>query len=97
MSGWPLLSVTTFLPLVGALFIFAIRGDDAISIRNARYVALWTTILTFILSLFIWIGFDPQNPGFQFVEQEEWLGNAIRYKMGVDGISLLVRDPRRPS
>ena len=89
MSGWPLLSVTTFLPLVGALFIFAIRGDDDISVRNARYVALWTTILTFILSLFIWIGFDPQNPGFQFVEDGAWLGKSIRYRLGVDGISVL--------
>ncbi|ESR25124.1 NADH-quinone oxidoreductase subunit M [Lutibaculum baratangense] len=89
MSGWPLLSVVTFLPLVGALFIFAIRGDDEISIRNARYVALWTTILTFILSLFIWFGFDYENPGFQFVEETEWLGDAISYRMGVDGISVL--------
>ena len=51
MAGTPLLSIVTFLPLVGALFIIAIRGDDALAARNARYVALWTTIITFLVSL----------------------------------------------
>ncbi|MGE0846221.1 MAG: NADH-quinone oxidoreductase subunit M [Flavobacteriaceae bacterium] len=88
MSGWPILSLVTFLPLVGALFIFAIRGDDAVAERNARFVALWTTLVTFILSLLIWVYFDPGNPGFQFVEKREWLG-PVSYHMGVDGISML--------
>jgi NADH-quinone oxidoreductase subunit M len=56
--------------------------------QNARWIALWTTLFTFALSLLIWINFDPNTPGFQFVEEREWLG-AIRYKMGVDGISML--------
>ena len=43
MHDWPILSLITFLPLVGALFVFAIRGDDPVAIRNARFVALWTT------------------------------------------------------
>ncbi len=85
----PILSVVTFLPLVGALFIFAIRGDDEISIRNARWVALWTPGITFILSLAIWWSFDNTTAEFQFVEQASWLGGAINYKMGVDGISML--------
>jgi NADH-quinone oxidoreductase subunit M len=89
MSGWPILSVITFLPLVGALFIFAIRGEDAIAIRNARFVALWTTFITFLLSLLIWIYFDHTTADFQFVEQREWLGGAINFHMGVDGISML--------
>lgn len=87
--GWPILSVVTFLPLLGAVFILAIRGDDEIAIRNARYVALWTTIITFLLSLLIWIEFDPNTAAFQFVEREEWLGGSITYHMGIDGISLL--------
>ncbi len=53
--GWPILSAIIFLPLLGALFILAIRGEDEIAIRNARYVALWTTMITFLLSLVIWI------------------------------------------
>ena len=46
MASWPILSVTTFLPLVGALFILALRGDDEAGKRNARWVALWTTLVT---------------------------------------------------
>ncbi len=89
MAGWPILSVITFLPIVGALFILAIRGEDEISLRNARFVALWTTIITFLLSLLLWIYFDHTTADFQFVEQREWLGGAINFHMGVDGISML--------
>jgi len=89
MTGWPILSVVTFLPILGALFIFAIRGDDEIALRNTRFVAMWTTIITFILSLLIWINFDAGTAEFQFVEKTEWLGGAINYHMGVDGISML--------
>jgi len=89
MTGWPILSVITFLPLVGALFIFAIRGEDQIAMRNARFVALWTTVITFLISLLIWIYFDPTTSDFQFVEKRDWLGGTISYHMGVDGISML--------
>lgn len=89
MSSWPILSVVTFLPLLGALFIFTIRGEDETALRNTRYVALWTTLITFVLSLFIWGGFDNSSAGFQFVEKGEWLGGNINYHMGVDGISML--------
>lgn len=87
--GWPILSAITFLPILGALFIFAIRGNDEIAIRNARYVALWTTMITFLLSLVIWLEFDFSTAEFQFIEEEAWLGGAISYRMGVDGISML--------
>ncbi|MEO1016134.1 MAG: NADH-quinone oxidoreductase subunit M [Pseudomonadota bacterium] len=89
MLTWPILSLVTFLPLVGALFIFFIRGDDAVSVRNARWVALWATLATFVLSLLIWVLFDPTTAEFQFVERAEWLGGTITYHMGVDGISML--------
>ncbi len=90
MTDWPILSIVTFLPLLGALFIFLlVREEDEISERGAKFVALWTTIITFILSLFIWVDFDLSNPGFQFVEERDWLGGSIKYRMGVDGISML--------
>ena len=89
MSEWPILSTVTFLPLVGALLVLVIRGDDAIARRNIFNVALWTTTVTFVLSIFIWINFDTSDPGFQLVEQTDWLGGCITYKMGVDGISML--------
>ena len=71
------------------MFILAIRGEDEIAIRNARYVALWTTMITFLLSLVIWIEFDPTTSVFQFEEKREWLGDSISYRLGVDGISML--------
>lgn len=89
MSSWPILSTVTFLPLVGALLILLVRGDDDIARRNIRNVALWTTIVTFVVSLFIWIGFDTQVAGFQMVEDAALADGIFNYKMGVDGISML--------
>lgn len=86
--SWPILSVTTFLPLVGALFIMMMRGDGEAEKRNARWVALWTTLITFAISLIMIYRFDPSSAEFQFVEKKPWLGGAISYHMGVDGISL---------
>ena len=90
MSDWPLLSLVTFLPLMGASFIFLFaQGGNAQADRNAKSVALMTTTLTFFISLVIWGNFDNGTANFQFVEQREWLGGGIDYRMGVDGISLL--------
>ena len=87
MASWPILSVVTFLPLVGALFIALLPEDEA-GIRNARWTALWTTLITFIISLILVWRFDPVSADFQFLEKHAWLGGNISYAMGVDGISL---------
>ena len=89
MNGWPILSLVTFLPLAGVVLILFVRDESASGLRNIRAIALWTTIITFVVSLFVWIGFDNADPGFQMVEQVDWLGNGISYHMGVDGISML--------
>jgi NADH-quinone oxidoreductase subunit M len=88
MTTWPILSVVTFLPLVGALVIYANRGDDEAARRNSRWIALWTTLVTFGLSLMLVWRFDPAQTDFQFVERASWLATGINYHMGVDGISL---------
>jgi len=88
MSGWPILSVVTFLPLVGALFIALTQGENEAANRNARWVALWATLVTFIISLILVWRFDASSAEFQFVEKKPWLGGSITYHMGVDGISL---------
>src|SRR5258708_16974970 len=89
MTGWPILSVVTFLPLVGAILIVIVRGEDESARRNIYWIAVWTTLVTFVLSLFIWAGFNLAEPGFQMVERHQWLGTTITYAMGVDGISML--------
>ena len=89
MSGWPLLSIVTYLPLVGVFFVALVGGDDAVARRNIRLVALVTTVFTFLVSLLILARFDAGNPGFQLVEKAAWLGGYFNYHMGVDGISVL--------
>ncbi|GAB4072470.1 NADH-quinone oxidoreductase subunit M [Ancylobacter sonchi] len=89
MYDWPILSVVTFLPVVGALLIvLMIRGDDEVAQRNARWVALWATLVTFLISLLLLFGFDPSSTDFQFQENRAWLGDIAAYRMGVDGISM---------
>jgi len=85
--SWPILSVITFLPIVGAVFIATLSDDEA-GAGNARWVALWTTLITFAISLLLLWRFDPASADFQFLERRPWLGGAITYSMGVDGISL---------
>jgi NADH-quinone oxidoreductase subunit M len=89
-AGFPILSLLTFLPLLGAGFLMTVRGDEATVASNARWTALWTTLVVFALSLLLWVDFDRAEPGFQFVESAAWLPQyGITYKMGVDGISVL--------
>ena len=89
MTTWPILSVVTFLPTVGALLVyFLARGNDEAANRNARWIALWTTVVTFAVSLVLVMRFDATQADFQFVEKAPWLADAITYHMGVDGISL---------
>ncbi|MEK9760277.1 MAG: NADH-quinone oxidoreductase subunit M, partial [Candidatus Puniceispirillum sp.] len=89
IDSWPILSIVTFLPLAGVLFLLLIRGDEANIAQNSRLVALWVSGFTFLLSLPLWIMFDSGVTGYQFEEQAIWLqGTGIGYHMGVDGISM---------
>ena len=89
MTTWPILSVVTFLPTVGALLVyFLARGGDEAANRSARWIALWTTLVTFAVSLILVARFDSASSDFQFVEKASWLAAGITYHMGVDGISL---------
>jgi NADH-quinone oxidoreductase subunit M len=84
-----LLSIITFLPLVAAIILaLFMRGDDAAARQGAKWLALFTTSATFLISLFVLFRFDPANTGFQFVENRQWI-MGLSYKMGVDGISIL--------
>ncbi len=88
MFGFGLLSGLIFLPLVGVAFILSLRGDDAATVQNARWAALFTTIVTFLLSLWAWRQFDTASAAFQLIEEKRWLGGGLSYKLGVDGMSM---------
>ena len=89
-AGFPLLSLVTWLPLVGVLVMMSVRGDEETVATNARWTALWTSLIVFALSLVLGVKFDKADGGFQFVESAAWLPQwGISYKLGVDGISVL--------
>ena len=89
IDNWPLLTIITFLPLAGVIFLLMIKGDDEIVANNARGVTLWITGFNFIVSLALLLGFDSNVAGYQFEEFAEWLPTTgINYHMGVDGISM---------
>lgn len=89
MTDWPILSTVTFLPLVGVVLLLLTNENGPFGRRNILNVSLLTTVFTFIVSLFIWIGFDNSNPGFQMMEKHNWFGTIAAYHLGVDGISML--------
>jgi NADH-quinone oxidoreductase subunit M len=89
MSSWPILSLVTFLPLVGALFCLVVNGPKEAVERNCKSIALVTTLVTFLVSLLLWARFDVTKAGFQFEEKADWVpALSIGYHMGIDGISL---------
>ncbi|SLN18028.1 NADH-quinone oxidoreductase subunit M [Ruegeria meonggei] len=84
-----ILSIVTFIPAVAAgILALFLHGEDVAAQRNAKWVALVATTVTFLVSIGIYTGFDPSNTGFQMVEEGQWL-LGLKYKMGVDGISVL--------
>jgi NADH-quinone oxidoreductase subunit M len=88
-EGFPILSLITFLPLLGMLFIMFARGEAEMVVRNAKNAALATSLANLALALYMYAGFDGSSAEFQFVEQRLWLpGFNVAYKMGVDGISV---------
>ncbi len=89
MSSWSILSLVTFLPLVGAFFCLVVNGPKEAVDRNCRSAALITSLATFLISLVLWIRFDATKAGFQFEEKFDWVpALGIGYHMGIDGISL---------
>ncbi len=89
MVDFPILSLMTFIPLLGALFIMTIRGEDKLVARNARFAALYASLFDLILAFDLLKNFDGSKADFQFVEKASWFSSLnIGYHMGVDGISV---------
>ena len=85
--NFPILSTITFLPLLGAIFI--LLSGKGKNNSSSYYVSLFTSIANFLLSLFLWFSFDKSDPGFQFIEEHDWISGLIKFKLGIDGISIL--------
>jgi len=85
--NFPILSTLIFLPLISSIFILLSKSQK--NNNSAIYVSLFTSIATFLLSIFIWYSLDQKSPEFQFVEEKSWINDFIKFKLGVDGISIL--------
>ena len=86
--NFPILSSLILLPTIGALFLFFTKNKEENNL-TAKYVSLFTSIVNFLISIYLWISFDQTTSNFQFIEEREWIDGFINYKIGVDGISIL--------
>ena len=86
--NFPIISALILLPTIGSLFLIFSKSNDQNN-STIKYVALFTSIVNFLLSIYLWYLFDPTTSAFQFVEDREWLIGIVNYKVGVDGISIL--------
>ena len=87
--NFPILSVVTFLPLLGSLFIFLIKSHPKNENRSIKYVALFTSFVNFLFTLYLWFSFDVSTSEFQFIENKEWMRGYFNFQFGIDGISIL--------
>ena len=89
MIDFPILSIVIFIPLVGVITLLLLQQNTPQYDEQARYIALWTSSITFLVSLLLWIGFDKNDTSFQFIEYYSWIPSYdIAYYIGLDGISL---------
>ena len=87
--NFPILSAIIFIPLIGALFILVIKGEQKTVEKNSKYVAIFSSLANFFISTFLWYSFDTSTSEFQFVEEKNWMQDFINFKLGIDGISIL--------
>jgi len=87
--NFPILSAIIFIPLIGALFILVTKGSQKNVEKNSKYVAIFSSLANFLLSLFLWHSFDTTISDFQFIEEKSWIDGYIKFKLGIDGISIL--------
>jgi len=87
--NFPILSAIIFIPLIGALFILVTKGEQKAVIKSSKYVAIFSSLANFFLSIFLWYSFDLSTSEFQFVEEKNWMTGFINFQLGIDGISIL--------
>ena len=87
--NFPILSSLILLPTIGSLFLLFSKDKKNESSSTIKYVALFTSIVNFLISIYLWFLFDSSTSSFQFVEDKVWLKGFVNYKIGIDGISIL--------
>ena len=87
--NFPILSSIIFLPLIGAFFVFLTRSEKGELNNGAIYISVFTSVANFLITIFLWYSFDKQTYEFQFVEEIIWISGFIKFKLGIDGISIL--------
>ena len=87
--NFPILSAITFIPLIGALFVFLTRSEKDEKNSGAIYISIFTSIVNFFIILFVWYSIDKTTSDFQFIEEYNWISGFIKFKFGIDGISIL--------
>lgn len=87
--NFPILSAIIFIPLIGALFILVTKEEQKAVVKNSKYVAIFSSLTNFFLSIFLWYSFDTSTSEFQFVEEKNWMEGFINFQLGIDGISIL--------
>ena len=96
-ANLPILPMLVFIPVLGAIVLAAFarfsrrygaEGQGQVE-RNAPRTAMLVSLIVLALSILLVVDFDASNPGYQFIEDTEWLGGGINFRMGVDGISVL--------
>ena len=87
--NFPILSAITFIPLIGAIFVFLTRGEKDEKNSGAIYISIFTSIVNFFIILFVWYSIDKTTSDFQFIEEYNWISGFIKFKFGIDGISIL--------
>jgi NADH-quinone oxidoreductase subunit M len=85
--NFPILSTIIFLPLLGSLFILLSKSQN--KNQSYIYISLFTSMANLLLSIFLWYSFDKNYSGFQFIEEHDWISGFIKFKLGIDGISIL--------
>ena len=88
--NFPILSSLILLPSIGAFFLFFTKSKNENN-TSVKYVALFTSLVNFFLSIYLWFLFDQSTSEFQFVEDRVWIEGLINYKVGIDGISVLIK------
>ena len=82
--NFPILSAIIFIPLIGAFFILITKGTPKTVEKNSKYVAIFSSLANFLLSIFLWYSFDNSISRFQFVEKRNWMEAFINFQLGID-------------